>query len=193
MRSALNTEYTQRQGLDFARYEIQRPSHAPPPRLAILLSLTAARRHLCLDPLHGTRSDAAFSQNGALKKRLDKPRYRAGPRNPRAVSARGGPTVRISLPPARSPLRNLMPTISAQPAEVALPPPKTLSPLQQCAHVRDRVGIAFQAVRILFGLQFNLQPDAVRIVEVEGLAIPPFGEGPTVRISFAPPASLVRT
>jgi hypothetical protein len=49
-----------------------------------------------------------------------------------------------------------------------------LSPLQQCAHVRDRVGIAFQAVRILFGLQFNLQPDAVRIVEVEGLAIPPF-------------------
>src|ERR1700756_1384756 len=49
----------------------------------------------------------------------------------------------------------------------------TLSPLQQCAHVRDRVGIAFQAVRILFGLQFNLQPDAVRIVEVEGLAIPP--------------------
>ena len=44
-----------------------------------------------------------------------------------------------------------------------------LSPLQQCAHVRDRVGIAFQAVRILFGLQFNLQPDAVRIVEVEGL------------------------
>src|ERR1700720_927473 len=92
MRSLLNTEYTQRQGLDFARYEIQRPSHAPPPRLAILLSLTAARRHLCLDPLHGTRSDAAFSQNGALKKRLDKPRYRAGPRNPRAVSARGGPT-----------------------------------------------------------------------------------------------------
>ena len=50
----------------------------------------------------------------------------------------------------------------------------TLSPLQQCAHVRDRVGIAFQAVCILFGLQFNLQPDAVRIVEVEGLAIPPF-------------------
>src|SRR5216683_3140311 len=49
-----------------------------------------------------------------------------------------------------------------------------LSPLQQCAHVRDRVGIAFQAVRILFGLQFNLQPDAVRIMEVEGLAIPPF-------------------
>src|SRR5438477_2722470 len=49
-----------------------------------------------------------------------------------------------------------------------------LSPLQQCAHVRHRVGIAFQAVRILFGLQFNLQPDAVRIVEVEGLAIPPF-------------------
>jgi hypothetical protein len=40
------------------------------------------------------------SQNGALTKRLDKPRYRAGPRNPRAVSARGGPTVRISLPPA---------------------------------------------------------------------------------------------
>ena len=77
-------------------------------------------------------------------------------------------------PPARSPLRNLRPTISAQPAEVADPPPKTLSPLQQCAHVRDRVGIAFQAVRILFGLQFNLQPDAVRIVEVEGLAIPPF-------------------
>src|ERR1700730_5479305 len=105
MRSALNTEYTQRQGLDFARYEIQRPSHAPPPRLAILLSLTAARRHLCLDPLHGTRSDAAFSQNGALKKRLDKPRYRAGPRNPRAVSARGGPTVRISLPPAASLVR----------------------------------------------------------------------------------------
>src|SRR6516225_9538942 len=49
-----------------------------------------------------------------------------------------------------------------------------LRPLQQCAHVRDRVGIAFQAVRILVGLQFNLQPDAVRIVEVEGLAIPPF-------------------
>ena len=44
---------------------------------------------------------------------------------------------------------------------------------QQCAHVRDRVGIAFQAVRILFGLQFNLQPDSVRIVEVEGLAIAP--------------------
>src|SRR6267143_118414 len=76
-------------------------------------------------------------------------------------------------PPARSPLRNLMPTISAQPAE-ADPPPKTLGPLQQCAHVRDRVGIVFQAVRILFGLQFNLQPDAVRIVEVEGLAIPSF-------------------
>ena len=49
-----------------------------------------------------------------------------------------------------------------------------LSPLQQCAHVRDRVGIAFQAVRILFGLQFNLQPDAVRIIEVEGLTIAPF-------------------
>src|SRR5438309_6476000 len=85
----------------------------------------------------------------------------------------GGPGVRISLPPARSPLRNLMPTISAQPAEVADPPPKTLSPLQQCAHVRDRVGVAFQAVRILFGLQFNLQSDSVRIVEVEGLAIAP--------------------
>jgi hypothetical protein len=42
----------------------------------------------------------------------------------------GGPAVRIRLPPARSPLRNLMPTISAQPAEVADPPPKTLSPLQ---------------------------------------------------------------
>src|SRR5437016_7571034 len=90
------------------------------------------------------------------------------------------PKVRIQLLPARSPLRNLMPTISAQPAEVADPPPKTLSPLQECAHVRDRVGIAFQAVRILFGLQFNLQPDAVRIVEIEGLAIPPldnFGHG----------------
>ena len=67
-----------------------------------------------------------------------------------------------------------MPTISVQPAEVADPPPKTLSPLQQCAHVRDRVGIAFQAVRILFGLQFNLQPDAARIMEVEGLAVSPF-------------------
>src|SRR4029077_2665253 len=51
-----------------------------------------------------------------------------------------GLTVRIPFPPARSPLRNLRPTISAQPAEVADPPPKTLSPLQQCAHVRDRVG-----------------------------------------------------
>jgi hypothetical protein len=50
---------------------------------------------------------------------------------------------------SKSPLRNLMPTISAQPAEVAGLPPKTLSPLQQCAHLRDRVGIAFQAVRIL--------------------------------------------
>ena len=30
--------------------------------------------------------------------------------------------VRIRFPPARSPLRNLMPTISAQPAEVADPP-----------------------------------------------------------------------
>ena len=49
-----------------------------------------------------------------------------------------------------------------------------LSPLQQCEYVRDRVGIAFQAGRILFGLQFNLQPDAVRIVEIEGLAILPF-------------------
>src|SRR6266446_2869735 len=47
-----------------------------------------------------------------------------------------------------------------------------LSPLQQCAHVRNGVGITFQAVRIRFGLQFNLQPDAVRIVEVEGFAIP---------------------
>jgi hypothetical protein len=56
----------------------------------------------------------------------------------------------------------------------SLSPPKTLSLLQQCAHVRDRVGIAFQAVRILFGLRFNLQPAAVRTVEVEGLAIPPF-------------------
>src|SRR5437667_2797521 len=92
----------------------------------------------------------------------------------RASRSPGGPRVRIPLPPAKSPLRNLMPTISAQPAEVADPPPKTLSPLQQCAHVRDRVGIAFQAVRLLFGLQLNLQPDAVRIVEVEGLAIPPF-------------------
>ena len=82
-----------------------------------------------------------------------------------------GLTVRIPFPPARSPLRNLRPTISAQPAEVADPPPKTLSPLQQCAHVRDRVGIAFQAVRILFGFQFNLQPDAVRIAEVEGPSI----------------------
>src|SRR5271170_2838091 len=49
-----------------------------------------------------------------------------------------------------------------------------LSSLQECLHARDRVGIAFQAVRILFGLQFNLQPDAVRIGEVEGLAVPPF-------------------
>ncbi len=40
-----------------------------------------------------------------------------------------GPTVRIRFAPARSPLRNLMPMISAQPAEVADPPPKTLSPL----------------------------------------------------------------
>jgi len=46
-------------------------------------------------------------------------------------------------------------------------------PLQQRAHVRDRVGIAFQAVSIPFGLPFNLQPDAVRIMEVGGLAIPP--------------------
>ena len=37
-----------------------------------------------------------------------------------------------------------------------------------------RARIAFQAVRILFGLQLNLQPDAVRIVKVEGLAMPPF-------------------
>ena len=58
-----------------------------------------------------------------------------------------------------------------------------LSPLQQCVHIRDRVGIAVQAVRFLFGLHFNLQPDAVRIVEVEGLAIPPFdnfGDGDPV-------------
>jgi hypothetical protein len=61
-----------------------------------------------------------------------------------------------------------MPTISARPAEVADLPAKTLSPLQQCAHVRDRVAIAYLAVRILFGLQFNLQPDAVRIVEGAG-------------------------
>jgi hypothetical protein len=33
-------------------------------------------------------------------------------------------------------------------------PRASLSSLQQCAHVRDRVAIAFQAVRILFGLQF---------------------------------------
>ena len=30
--------------------------------------------------------------------------------------------VRIHFPPAKSPVRNLMPTISAQPAEVADPP-----------------------------------------------------------------------
>src|SRR5947207_1838076 len=49
-----------------------------------------------------------------------------------------------------------------------------LSPLQQCAHIRDRIGIAFQAVHIVFGLQFNLKSDAVRIMKVEGLAISPF-------------------
>src|ERR1700732_870940 len=59
------------------------------------------------------------------------------------------PPVRFPFAPAKSPLRNLMPTISAQPAEVADPPPKTLRPLQQRAHVRGRVGIAFQAVSIL--------------------------------------------
>jgi hypothetical protein len=53
-------------------------------------------------------------------------------------------------------------------------PRASLSPLQQGVHIGDRVGIAFQAVHILFGLQFNLQSDAVRIMEVEGLAIPPF-------------------
>src|SRR3954464_15516051 len=58
------------------------------------------------------------------------------PQQKPALSCRG-PMVRIHLPPARSPLRNLMPTISAQPAEVADPPPKILSPLQQCAHVRE--------------------------------------------------------
>jgi hypothetical protein len=40
----------------------------------------------------------------------------------REIARLGGPTVRISFAPARSPLRNLMPTISAQPAEVADPP-----------------------------------------------------------------------
>src|SRR4030095_5839049 len=53
-------------------------------------------------------------------------------------------------------------------------PGAALSPLQQGAHVWDRVWIAFQAVHVLFGLQLDLQPDAVRIMEVEGLAIPPF-------------------
>ena len=32
---------------------------------------------------------------------------------------------------------------------------------------QDRIGIAFQAVRILFSLQVNLQPDAVRIALVQ--------------------------
>jgi hypothetical protein len=54
----------------------------------------------------------------------------------------------------------------------------------------DRVGIAFQAVRILFDLQFNLQPDTVRIMEVEGLAISPFDNfrplhAPAVAARFA--------
>src|SRR5262249_42520665 len=53
-------------------------------------------------------------------------------------------------------------------------PGAALSSLQQGAHVRDGVRIAFQAVHVLFGFQFYLQPDAVRIMEVEGLAIPPF-------------------
>ena len=53
-------------------------------------------------------------------------------------------------------------------------PYTSLSPLQQGVHMGERVGIAFQGVYILFGLQFNLQSDAVRIVEVESLAIPPF-------------------
>ena len=73
-----------------------------------------------------------------------------------------------SVKDSRSSSFLLMPASQAEPWAA-------LSPLQQCAHVRDRVGIAFQAVRILFGLQFNLQPDAVRIMEVEGLAVSPFG------------------
>src|SRR4029077_5385649 len=40
----------------------------------------------------------------------------------RRQSREGGPMVRIRFPPAKSPRRNLMPTISAQPAEVADPP-----------------------------------------------------------------------
>ncbi len=50
----------------------------------------------------------------------------------------------------------------------------TLSLLKQCAYVWDGVGVAFQAVLVLLGLHFDLQPDAVWIMEVEGLAIPPF-------------------
>src|SRR6266571_3242471 len=53
-------------------------------------------------------------------------------------------------------------------------PGAALSPLQQGAHVWDGVRIAFQAVHVLFGFQFDLQPDAVRIMEVESLAIAPF-------------------
>jgi hypothetical protein len=59
----------------------------------------------------------------------------------------------------------------AEPCAASCP---SLSPVQQGVHIRDRVGIAVQAVHILFGLQLNLQSDAVRIMEVEGLAVPPF-------------------
>jgi hypothetical protein len=93
---------------------------------------------------------------GALYKRAwDKrvaPRYRSVS-TLLSVSQRASPA-RQSRIPIRSVLVGYLRRMSERWA--------ALSPLQQCAYVRDRVGIAFQAVRILFGLQFNLQPDAVR-------------------------------
>jgi len=56
----------------------------------------------------------------------------------------------------------------AEPCAASCP---SLSPVQQGVHIRNRVGIAVQAVHILFGLQLNLQSDAVSPLRTDSLPL----------------------
>jgi hypothetical protein len=51
--------------------------------------------------------------------------------------------------------------------------PIALCFLEQFAYERHRVGVTVRVLRRLPGLQFDLQPNAIGVVEVEGLAVAP--------------------
>jgi hypothetical protein len=106
-------------------------------------------------------------------------------RENQATFSRAGTDSSNLFPPARSPLRNLMPTISAQPAEVADPPPKTRSPLQQCAHVRDRVG-ALGTTRARSDLRQATAAEEVRLGADKSARLPPRRSRP---VYFRPTAA----